>query len=348
MERQAVFSSKPEWLVGLFEVRMIYKDGKMENTARYGSSVGIDVSGERLDLWASRTGQAWSAEYTEQGLTELERRLLQLGPDVIILEATGGLERMLVLKLAKAGLPAVVVNPRQVRDFAKASGRLAKTDRLDAEVLGRFGLCMQPQLRQLPSEQALVLDEKLARRGQLVDMRAAEKNRTHRVSPKMRRAIEKHIAYLDQAIRALEDDLDDTLRQTPLWADKVELLDEVKGVGGQTIRCLLIALPEFGTLSGKQIAALVGLAPLNCDSGQFVGQRRIWGGRREVRSQLYMAANAARRFNPVFKAFFERLRARGKTHKVALVAVARKLLTVLNAMLKTNTRFNPLLVASAA
>lgn len=316
----------------------------MENTVVYQSSVGIDVSGDHLDVWCSHTRQAQLVSYTEQGIAALLQDLARRQPDIIVVEATGGLERTLVLKLAQAEWPTVVVNPRLVRDFAKALGRLAKTDALDAQVLALFGLRMQPQLRTLPSEQALVLDEKLARRAQLVDMRAAEKNRIHRVSANMRRSIAQHIAYLTQAIKALDDDLDHTLRRTPLFADKVKLLNEVQGVGEQSIRALLIGLPELGTLSGKQIAARVGLAPFNCDSGQYAGQRRIWGGRAQVRSQLYMTAHAARRCNPAFKAFFERLIAHGKPYKVALVAVARKLITVLNAMLKHNTHYNPQLV----
>lgn len=316
---------------------------------RYRSSVGIDVSGERLDVHAVPSGVFWPQAYDEAGVRNLVERLLELMPDVIVIEATGGLERRVTVALGKAGLPVVLINPRQVRDFAKASGALAKTDRIDAEILALFGLRMQPIRRELPAEDWLILSEKLARRQQLVDMRAAEFNRSHRVTAKpVKKSLAKHIAYLDEAIRQLDNDLDDTLRRSPVWAEKAELIDSVRGLGNGTVRELLVGIPELGTLSRKQVAALVGVAPFNCDSGIHRGQRRIRGGRMSVRRQLYMAAFAVRVHNPEFKTYFQRLRAAGKAYQVAMVAVMRKLITVLNAMLRSNTPYNPALVLKSA
>ena len=238
-----------------------------------------------------------------------------------------------------------VVNPRQVRDFARASGQLAKTDQIDAQVLALFGLRMQPEVRALPDEAALELADKLARRGQLVEMRAAEKNRRHRASTAMKRSIDKHLAFLDQAIKALDQDLDDTLRGSPAWAEKVELLEVIKGVGPQLLRTLMIDLPELGKLDRHGIAKLVGVAPLNRDSGKSRGKRAIWGGRVNVRNTLYMAAFSAARHYPPLEAFFQRLKAAGKPHKVAIIAVARKLLSILNAILRDKSPWNPNLVA---
>lgn len=317
----------------------------MEKQTNYQSAVGIDVSGQRLDVCLLPAGLSWSEDYDEAGIGKLVLKLVEAKPDVIVFEATGALERRLSVALSKAQLPAVLINPRQVRDFAKATGRLAKTDRLDAEVLALFGLRIQPALRQLPSEDLLALDEKLSRRQQLVDIRTAEINRSYRVAaPPVQKSLAKHIDYLDEAIRRLDDDLDTTLRQSPLWADKAQLIDDVRGLGDASVRELLIGLPELGTLNSKQIAALVGVAPFNCDSGRHQGQRKIRGGRRSVRNKLYMAAFTVRVHNPEFKAYFERLRAAGKLYQVAMVAVMRKLITVLNAMLKTNTPYNPQLV----
>lgn len=227
------------------------------------------------------------------------------------------------------------------KDFARASGQLAKTDQLDAAVMALFGLRIQPQPRVLPDKAALALADKLARRGQLIDMRAAERNRRHRASTVMLKSIDKHLAFLDKAITALDNDLDDTLRTSPVWADKAELIEAVTGVGPQTVRRLLIDLPELGQLNRHGIAKLVGVAPLNCDSGTHRGTRRIWGGRLNVRNTLYRAALSASRFTAPLKAFCQRLKAAGKPHKVALIAVARKLLTILNAMLRDHSTWNP-------
>jgi transposase len=316
----------------------------MESINVYGSSLGIDVCAERLD-WhrlADRTGGAYAN--TPAGIGELITRLKEAPVDIVVIEATGGLQRALATALVAAGMAVAVVNPRQVRDFARAGGQLAKTDRIDAQVLALFGLRMQPEVRALPDAAALELADKLARRGQLVDMRAAEKNRRHRASTAMKRSIDSHLAFLDQAIKALAQDLDDTLRGSPAWAEKVELLEVIKGVGPQLLRTLMIDLPELGKLDRHGIAKLVGVAPLNRDSGKSRGQRAIWGGRVNVRNTLYMAAFSASRHNPPLKAFFQRLKAAGKPHKVALIAVARKLLSILNAILRDKTPYNPNLV----
>jgi transposase len=320
----------------------------MENQTLYQSALGIDVCAERLDVCKLPDQKLWSVDYSDSGIKTLIESLAQIRPEIIVLEATGGLQRRAAAKLAAAGFSVAVVNPRQVRDFAKASGRLAKTDALDAQTLALFGLRMQPQVRALPSEQALSLSDRLARRGQLIEMRAGEKNRLHRASPAVRRNIEKHIVWLNREIEQIDDDLDDALRGSPVWAEKAALLETVKGVGPQTLRQLLIELPELGHLNRKQIAALVGVAPLNHDSGQHRGKRMIWGGRKSVRNALYMAAFIASRHNPVFKTFRERLTQAGKPHKVVIIAVARKLLTVLNAMIKSNTPWNEKLAASVA
>ena len=238
-------------------------------------------------------------------------------------------------------MPVAVINPRQVRDFARASGQLAKTDRIDARLLAVFGLRMQPQVRALPDEAALELRDKLARRDQLIEMRVAEKNRRFRAPTRIKRSIDAHLAFLDKAIQTLDKDLDDHLRGSPAWVEKVKLIEAVTGVGPQTVRRLLIDLPELGTLDRHGIAKLVGVAPMNRDSGTFKGKRMIWGGRVKVRNTLYMAALSASRFNAPLKAFFARLTAAGKPRKVALVAVARKLLTILNAMLRDRAQWNP-------
>ena len=313
----------------------------MESAAAYQSAMGIDVCAERLDWYRLPERSGGTHPNTAEGIRALLADLKQLGADIVVVEATGGLQRQVASALAGAGLAVAVVNPRQVRDFARAAGQLAKTDRIDAQVLALFGLRLQPQPRQLPDEAALELTDKLARRGQLIEMRVAEKNRRFRASTAMKRSIDKHLAFLDQAIKNLDQDLDDSLRGSPVWAEKVELLQEVTGVGPQTLRRLLIDLPELGALNRKAIAKLVGVAPLNRDSGTLRGKRTIWGGRANVRHTMYMAALSASRFNAPLKAFFQRLTAAGKPPKVALVAVARKLLTILNAMMRDRSAWNP-------
>lgn len=320
----------------------------MESTKAYARAMGIDVCAERLDWHRLPEERRGEVPNTASGIKALVADLQQAGVDIVVLEATGGLQRAAATALVAAGMAVAVVNPRQVRDFARASGQLAKTDRIDAQMLALFGLRMQPQIRALPDEAALELRDKLARRDQLIDMRVAEKNRRFRANTQIKRSIDKHLAFLDKAIQSLDKDLDDHLRGSPAWVEKADLIEAVTGVGPQTVRRLLIELPELGTLDRHGIAKLVGVAPLNRDSGTFKGKRSIWGGRVNVRNTLYMAALSASRFNAPLKAFFQRLIAAGKPHKVALIAVARKLLTILNAIIRDRSPWNPKQVAHSA
>jgi transposase len=257
------------------------------------------------------------------------------------MEATGGLELPIVAALGTAGLPVVVVNPRQVRDFAKATGKLAKTDVLDAEVLALFAERVRPTPRPLPDVEAEALSALLARRRQLIAMLTAERNRLSRALLSMRPGIEEHIAWLEERVRALDEELSHSLRQSPLWRERENLLRSVPGVGPVLTITLLAELPELGALNRKQIAALVGVAPLNRDSGVLRGKRSVWGGRAPVRAALYMSALVATRFNPVIRSFYEHLRAAGKAKKLAITPCMRKLITILNAMLKHRTSWNP-------
>jgi transposase len=299
--------------------------------------VGIDVSKDRLDVALRPTPDRWAVVNDQSGIAGLVARLRHQAPTLIVLEATGGLEIPLTSELAAAGLPVVVVNPRQVRDFAKATGRLAKTDTLDASVLAQFAEAVRPALRPLPDAQTQALSALLTRRRQLIEMCTAEKNRLSTASPPVRKGIRAHITWLECRLADLDEELADTIRESPLWRDKDNLLQSTPGVGPVLARTLLASLPELGTLTRQQIAALVGVAPLNRDSGTFRGKRRVWGGRAHVRAALYMSALVATRFNPVICVFYQRLCAAGKVKKVALTACMRKLLTILNAMLKHQT-----------
>jgi transposase len=306
------------------------------------SFVGIDVSKARLDGHCRPDGVAFAEGNDPRGIAAVVDRLRALGPALVVLEATGGLEVPLVAALAAAGLPVVVINPRCARDFAKAAGRLAKTDRLDAEVLAHFAEAIRPPVRPLPDEQARQLDALIGRRRQLVEMRVAEENRLgSAVAAAVRRDLEAHIAYLSRQVERLDRELEQAIRDSPAWHAKDALLRGVPGIGKVVSRTLLATLPELGTLSGKRIAALAGLAPLARDSGTLRGRRSIVGGRGPVRAVLYMAALSARRYNPVLRAFYERLIAAGKVPKVALTAVMRKLLTIVNAMLRDQRPWDP-------
>lgn len=298
--------------------------------------VGIDVSQARLDI-AVRPGAVWSITHDEAAIVVLVEQLLALGPTLIVLEATGGMEIPLTSTLATAGLPVVVVNPRQVRDFAKASGHLAKTDALDAQVLAQFAEVMRPQPRPLPDAEARALAALLTRRRQLVEMLTAEKNRLLSASATIRKSLRTHITWLERELARTNSDLTQAIQQSPVWREKDQLLRSVPGVGPVLISTLLANLSELGTLTSKQIAALVGVAPLNRDSGTLRGRRTVWGGRAQVRAILYMSAIVAARFNPVIRSFYQRLQRVGKAKKVALTACTRKLLTILNAMLKHRT-----------
>ena len=310
-------------------------------------NVGVDVSKKRLDVKVLPGGESWSCGQTPEEHEALALRLDALGPACIVLEATGGLELPVVAVLGARGLPVAVVNPRQVRDFAKALGRLAKTDRIDAEVLALFAERVQPPMRPLPDEASAELSALVARRRQLVDMLTMEKNRLHSTrSPRVRRSIEGLIAALSSQLSDVDGELERTIQASPLWREKDELLRSVPGVGAVLSSTLLVELPELGTLNRKELAALVGVAPLNRDSGTLRGRRSIWGGRAAVRSALYMGALVAARHNPVIRAFYARLRARGKPAKVALVACMRKLLSMLNAMLRDNRPWRPMATAA--
>lgn len=301
--------------------------------------VGIDVSKAQLDL-AFRPEAKFSAPNDEVGCAQVLARLRATPPTLVVLEATGGLEIPLTGVLAAAGVPVAVVNPRQVRDFAKAAGKLAKTDALDAQVLAHFAEVMRPEPRPLPDEQTQTLGAILARRRQLVEMLTAEKNRLGSARPPVRKSLRTHIAWLERELAHTDSDLAHAIRESPVWREKDELLRSTPGVGPVLTTTLLADLPELGALTSKQITALVGVAPLNHDSGTWRGKRAVWGGRAQVRAVLYMGALVAARFNPVIRAFYQRLCAAGKAKKVALTACMRKLLTILNAMMKHRTRWD--------
>lgn len=300
--------------------------------------VGIDVSKAQVDM-ALRPNGRLSAPNTEAGIAQILTRLRAVSPTLVVLEATGGLEIPLTGALAAAGIPVVVVNPRQVRDFAKATGKLAKTDALDAQMLARFADVMRPEPRPLPDAETRALAALLSRRRQLVEMLTAERNRLMSVLTPVRKSLRTHIAWLERAIQQTDTALTEAIRQSPVWREKEELLQSTPGVGPVVPTTLLATLPELGTLTGKQISALVGVAPFNRDSGMLRGTRTVCGGRAQVRAVLYMGALVATRFNPVIRAFYQRLCAAGKAKKVALTACMRKLLTILNAMMKHRTRW---------
>jgi transposase len=302
--------------------------------------IGIDVSKARLDVAMLPSAEKLSVSNDETGIQALVKRLNELKPALIVLEATGGLERSVTGALGGAELPVVVINPRQVRDFAKATGQLAKTDSIDAAVLARFAQAVRPSVRRLPDEVTLELRALVARRRQITEMIVAETNRLGGVPKALRKRIEAHIRWLKAELGRADKDLDQSIRQSPIWCENEDLLKSVPGIGPIVSRTLLAELPELGELNSKQIAALVGIAPLNRDSGKFRGHRAIWGGRATVRAALYMAALVASRRNVVIGAFYKRLRDAGKAPKVALVACMRKLLTILNAMIKHKTRWS--------
>lgn len=308
------------------------------------SFVGIDIAKDWLDLaWLS--GQMLRLDHTDEAIAGLLERLQADVPSLIVMEATGGLETRLASALAAAGLPVAVVNPRQVRDYAKACGRLAKTDRIDARVLAAFAAAIRPQVRALPDEETRALGDLLARRRQLVEMRVQEKLRVPRASAVQRVSLREHITWLDERIAKLDTTLTHTLRTCDAWHDKDDLLKKIPGVGSLTRAAMLAWLPELGTLSRRQIAALVGVAPFNRDSGKHQGARIIWGGRANVRRILYMATVASIRCNPLIHDFYQRLRAQGKPAKVALTACVCKPLTIMNAMLKHHAEWDPRLDA---
>ena len=303
--------------------------------------VGIDVSKHRLDVAVRPTGEAWQVSHDSRGISGLVERLGELAPQLIVLEATGGLEMALAGELASSHLAVAVVNPRQVRDFARAAGKLAKTDALDAHALAHFAQAMRPPSRPLPAPDAQELRALVARRRQLVEMTTAEKNRYTTATRRLRPKLQEHIRWLEEHLEGLDQDLGDFIRSSSLWKDKDQVLRSTPGVGPVLSMTLLSDLPELGALNRGQIAALVGVAPFNRDSGALRGKRTVWGGRSQVRAALYMATLVATRYNPVLRAFYQRLCAAGKPKKVALTACMRKLLTILNVMVKHNRHWNP-------
>lgn len=298
--------------------------------------VGIDVSKDRLDVaWQGLPRPAAAFDHTAEGIATLRDLLLRQAAGLVVMEATGGHERQAVAELSLAGLPVAVVNPRQVRDFARATGKLAKTDAIDAAVLARFAEAVRPAVRPLPDEQAQALAELVARRRQLVGMRTAEGNRLAAArSKKVRQSVETLLEAIDEQLDEVDGELDTLIRACPAWLDKVNLLKGVPGIGDATARALVAELPELGACSRQEVAALVGVAPINRDSGTMRGRRTTWGGRATVRTALYMATLVATRHNPVIRAHYQKLVAAGKLKKVALVACMRKLLVILNAMLR--------------
>jgi transposase len=306
------------------------------------SSVGVDVSKADLDVYVFPSKGRFRVANDEAGVKELIARLVHCKESVVVLEATGGFESYVAAALATAGFNVVVVNPRQVRDFARALGRLAKTDRIDSEVLALFGDRVRPAPRALPDGSHRALEALITRRRQLLEMLGAERNRLALVADRdVSKRIQRHVKWLQQELKTIDNDLDDTIRRTPMWRAKDDLLRSVPGVGQVTSDTLSAELPQLGTLRGKQAAALCGLAPFNVDSGKFVGRRQVWGGRASVRSTLYMAALVATRWNPVIRVFYHRLLRAGKPKKLALIAAARKLLVTLNAILRDQTPWRP-------
>jgi transposase len=304
--------------------------------------VGIDVAKDDLEIALRPTEDAWTVAHDPARLEALTRRLARLEPRLIVLEATGGYEAPVAAALSTAGLPVAVVNPRQVRDFAKATGQLAKTDRIDAATLALFAERVRPEPRPLPDPVGEELRALVARRRQLLEMLGAEQNRLrHATAPSVEKGLQKHVRWLKRQLEDVDDDLQRVVQNSPLWRGKDELLQSVPGIGPVTSRTLLAELPELGRLNRREIAALVGVAPLNRDSGRWRGRRFVWGGRAAVRNTLYMAALTASRHNPVIRAFYERLVDCGKPHKVALTACMRKLIVILNAMATTQQPWNP-------
>ena len=299
--------------------------------------VGIDVAKASIEVAVHQTEQRWCMSNDEAGIKLAVSRIKELAPEIVVLEATGGFELPLATALVVAKVPVAIVNPRQVRDFAKASGKLAKTDTLDAQVIAHFAAAVCPEPRPLADTLAEELSAILTRRRQLIGMLTAGKNRLHTAPRAVKEDIQTNIAWLEQKLVNIEGDLRRRIKDSPMWREKEDLLRGVPGVGPVLSVTLLTELPELGTLNRRKIAALVGVAPLNRDSGTRRGRRTVWGGRARVREPLYMAALVATRHNPIIRSFYQRLLAAGKAKKVALTACMRKLLVILNAMLKHRT-----------
>jgi transposase len=304
--------------------------------------VGIDVSKSTLDVCIEPAVQTLHVVYDAAGISQIVSRLKEVGPTLIVIEATGGLEVRIATELAGKGLPVAIINPRQARDFAKATGQLAKTDQVDAAVLAAFGKAIRPQARPLKDADTRALDDLVSRRRQLIDMRVQETLRLGTAASKpLLKSLNKHIVWLDKRITEVDNDLTRRLRGSDAWRAKDDLLRSIPGVGNVTTRTMLGKCPELGMLNRREIAALTGVAPLANDSGKHRGKRFVWGGRADVRAVLYMAAISAIRCNEPIKIFAERLKKAGKPPKVVIVACMRKLLTIMNSMLKNNTPWNP-------
>jgi len=299
--------------------------------------IGIDIAKDKIDISILPSGECWTAGITPTALSETIDRLTALKPTNIVMEATGGYETRFAASLATAGLPVAIVNPRQIRDFARALGILAKTDAIDAQVIALFAEKVQPECRPLPTDDERTLKELIVRRHQLVDMRTSESNRRQQiVSQQVYESITTLIESINHQIDDIEREIDNRIKTSPVWRAKDNLLQSVPGIGKTTASMLIVALPELGTLNRRQIASLVGLAPMNRDSGMFRGRRMITGGRASIRAGLYMPILSAVRCNPKIKPFYDRLIAAGKLEKVALTACMRKLLTMLNAIVREN------------
>jgi transposase len=303
--------------------------------------VGLDIAKDHIEVRVRPTADRWQADQTDSGIEALVARLVALTPALVVVESTGGYETAVVTALAVAQVPIAVVNPRQVRDFAKALGRLAKTDTIDAGVLALFAERVRPEVRWLPDEAHQELVARVTRRRQWLDMLTAERNRLATARRSVRPSVQQHVRWLERRIHDADADLTTTIRQSPLWRATDDLLRSVPGIGPITSSLLIALLPELGALSRREIASLVGVAPLNQDSGQHRGRRIVWGGRASVRAPLYMATLVATRHNPVIRTFYHRLRAVGKPPLVAIVAAMRKLLTILNAMVRHQQPWQP-------
>ena len=299
--------------------------------------VGVDVSKDSLDVAIGPGKEIITFTNDQKGVDTLIKKLSRIGPELIVLESTGGYERLATSSFVEARLPVVIVNPRQVRDFAKSAGILAKTDAIDARVIARFAAAVKPDIRQLKDHETSELTALVTRRRQIIDMIVAESNRLKLANKRNKKDIKDHIRWLEKRLDKIETDIGKAIQNSPIWRCKDNILQSVPGIGPVTSATLICDLPELGVLNPKKIAMLAGLAPLNCDSGKFKGRRRIWGGRASVRSGLYMATLAAIRCNPAIKGFYQRLIAAGKCHKVAATACMRKLLIIVNAMLRDQT-----------
>lgn len=306
--------------------------------------VGVDVAKDTLDIAVNNSHETHQFANGHEGITQAIRHIASLQPAGIILEATGRLEMPLAAELQTKGLPVVIINPRQVRDFARATGALAKTDTIDARILALFGLRIKPEVRTLPDKQSREMASLLTRRRQIMEMLIAERNRLTRADKDVQSNIKDHIKWLEEALSDINNDLEHRIQNSPTWHEKNNLLRSVPGIGKVVSTTLLIELPELGTINRRKIAALVGVAPLNRDSGTLRGKRTVWGGRAAMRATLYMAALVATKRNPVIATFYRRLLDAGKVKKAALVACMHKLLTIVNAMMRTKTVWNPELI----